>query len=625
MKPSLVRLFTFLPWGERITLLLPALIFALGSSVVAPLMSLMVGSAFGAMAEYPRNGMATQEDKQRLMHEVGVTSMRFAFIGAGAVVLEYLKQVTWTRFSEATTARLRLKVFHGVKDKPMEWFDTGMGMKQEPTKPASGSEPAAPAKGLDSIGAGGLMTKFARWVSVEYTNRSETDDVRMATALPGGALVQGVATVGVCIALSMRILPILALVSLASVPVIILVTTVTMAAAQPSLAIERRAGAEAATNVQRAAGAIETVKGHNAQADEHKRFMRSVNVILHQIYRQSFMWPTVSGVVEFSTLAMFVASFWYGAKLINEGKATVAEVQTVFWSCMFAATALQGVSRLLTPLIKGSTSLASLLTVIQHQAAPQPSKPTFSPNILRHPRRCLGWFELKEVFFSYPSRLETPVLRGINVFLPQGETTFVVGGNGSGKSTVAQLLLRLYKPSGGEITLDNHDLDSYDEAFTRCHIALVSQGCVLFDMSVHDNVALGVLNREATAYGVTRRPKDVTRSEVIEACKMAHIHEFVESLPQGYDTMLENNGAALSGGQRQRLAIARARLRDPTVLVLGGLDVCPTNAQTKQHEPLTPPHEWQSSRTSKNGATMPPLSSSRMTCLKSLQTTLSTL
>jgi ATP-binding cassette subfamily B (MDR/TAP) protein 1 len=163
-------------------------------------------------------------------------------------------------------------------------------------------------------------------------------------------------------------------------------------------------------------------------------------------------------------------------------------------------------------------------------------------------------------------------LRDITLFLPPGETTFIVGGSGSGKSTIAQLLLRLYAPSGGEITLDNQALSYLDDDFTRQHIAAVQQGCILFDLSIRENVAMGLAGSGPDPVtGVTRRPQDVTRDEVVEACKMAMIHDFIDSLPQGYETRLGTGGSALSGGQRQRLAIARARIRDPTVLILGTL------------------------------------------------------
>jgi ATP-binding cassette subfamily B (MDR/TAP) protein 1 len=161
-------------------------------------------------------------------------------------------------------------------------------------------------------------------------------------------------------------------------------------------------------------------------------------------------------------------------------------------------------------------------------------------------------------------------LNDVTLFLPPGETTFIVGGSGSGKSTVAQLLLRLYTPVGGEITLDDQSITYLDDAFTKENIAAVQQGCILFDMSVHDNVAMGLAGAGVDSKtGILRRPRDVTREEVEEACKMAMIHDFIIGLPEGYDTVLGTGGSALSGGQRQRLAIARARIRDPTILVLG--------------------------------------------------------
>jgi ATP-binding cassette, subfamily B (MDR/TAP), member 1 len=179
------------------------------------------------------------------------------------------------------------------------------------------------------------------------------------------------------------------------------------------------------------------------------------------------------------------------------------------------------------------------------------------------PGKCHGEVSLHDVTFSYPSRPSVPVLEDISLYLPAGEMTFIVGGSGSGKSTIAQLLLRMYTPQSGAIHLDDQDLQFLDDSWTRHNLAAVSQECVLFDMSVHDNVALGV------AGSGHRTPSSVSRAEVLDACTAALIHDFVKDLPDGYDTQLGNSGTSLSGGQKQRLAIARAKLRNPPVLILG--------------------------------------------------------
>lgn len=181
------------------------------------------------------------------------------------------------------------------------------------------------------------------------------------------------------------------------------------------------------------------------------------------------------------------------------------------------------------------------------------------------PSKAYGEFTLRNVTFVYPARPDTLALDDVSIFLPAGETTFIVGGSGSGKSTIAQLLLRLYQSDGGDIQLDDHPLKHLNLAFTREHISAVQQGCIMFDMSLHDNVSMGLAGLP------NRKPEDATREEVVEACKMAMLDDFIQSLPEGYETKLGTKGSSLSGGQRQRLAIARARLRNPTILVLGKL------------------------------------------------------
>lgn len=405
-----------------------------------------------------------------------------------------------------------------------------------------------------------------------------------------GSAIQYFVTFLACFVLAMVRSPVLALVTLSTIPIIVVLQVVTQTLTRPMYEAERRAFAEASTNVERATSAISTVKVHNAQKSESERFDRLVDRGIRALLKQAVVWATSTSLTDFFLLSTFVIGFWYGAKIVREGKASPGTVMTVFWACLLGANYLQILVPQLMAITKAKNSMASLRTVIKDDPtmplANNPFSPVGSPvtptfatgtkarplSIKRiRPTRCRGEFNLRNVSFAYPTRPDDLVLRDVTLFLPPGETTFIVGGSGSGKSTIAQLLLRLYIAGGGEITMDEQSFAYLDEAFCREHIAAVQQGCILFDMSVHDNVAMGLAGAGPDPKtGIVRRPMDVTREEVVDACKMAMIHDFVEGLPEGYETKLGTGGSALSGGQRQRLAIARARIRDPTVLVLGG-------------------------------------------------------
>ena len=222
-------------------------------------------------------------------------------------------------------------------------------------------------------------------------------------------------------------------------------------------------------------------------------------------------------------------------------------------------------------------AMASLLTLARSRSTSGPYGVPLSPTKTQSRRpsstfrkirlpKCSGHFELCDVSFAYPSRPTVPVLQDISIFLPPQETSFIVGGSGSGKSTLAQLLLRMYATTKGAIRFDDQDVNYLDEDWMRSHVAAISQGCILFDMTVHENVAMGLASSWSQ-----RRPETVTRAEVERVCRAALMHDFINDLPDGYDTRLGTGGANLSGGQKQRLAIARALLRDPTILILGML------------------------------------------------------
>ena len=163
-----------------------------------------------------------------------------------------------------------------------------------------------------------------------------------------------------------------------------------------------------------------------------------------------------------------------------------------------------------------------------------------------------GHLTFDAVDFSYVDGY--PVLASVDIDMPAGHTTAIVGATGAGKTTIIKLLLRFYDPTNGRVTLDGHDLSDLDLGDLRRAIGLVSQDVFLFHGTVHENIAYA-------------RP-DAQMEDVIAAARVAEAHEFIESLPQGYATIVGERGQKLSGGQRQRLSIARAILADPPVLIL---------------------------------------------------------
>lgn len=274
------------------------------------------------------------------------------------------------------------------------------------------------------------------------------------------------------------------------------------------------------------------------------RFGRRANALRDAERRRFRLESLVGPAVRLVAAAGVMVILWLASAKVATGALAPAELVSLL---LYGLLLTQPVSQLAT--VYGQTqSVRGASTRIASVMAEQP-EPDSGRRVLQ---TVLGEVRFESVAFAYPGRV--PLYSDLDLVVAPGETVAITGPNGAGKSTLAHLLLRFMDPQSGCIRLDGVDIRELTLANLRRHVALVSQQVLLMDDTVAANIALG-------------RP-EATRGQIERAAQAARAHEFITDLPQGYDTRIGSDGARLSGGQRQRIALARALLRDASVLIL---------------------------------------------------------
>lgn len=308
--------------------------------------------------------------------------------------------------------------------------------------------------------------------------------------------------------------------------------------------------ADVGSYVAETLGQIKTVQAYNHQSQDEQRFAVTVEQAFETARKRIAQRAWLITLVIVLVLGAVGVMLWVGGMDVIAGRISGGELAAFVFYSLIVGSAFGTLSEVIGELQRAAGAAERIAELLRADSIIQ------SPlsGLVSLPVRVRGDLELDSLRFSYPSRPDRYAIDGLSLTVRAGETLALVGPSGAGKSTLYDLLLRFYDPQQGRILLDGVALTQLDPLDLRRCFALVSQSPALFYGSIEENIRYG--------------NPDATLAQVQEAAKIAYAHEFIEQMPEGYQTHLGDAGLGLSGGQRQRLAIARALLVDAPILLL---------------------------------------------------------
>ncbi|QSS63796.1 multidrug resistance protein [Histoplasma capsulatum] len=515
---DLLRVFSYTD-STAWALYVVSFVTALAAGAAMPLMTLVFGGFVTTITDFA-TGVG---EPDRFRSEVNRLALYFIYLFAGKFALTYIFTVAITIAGIRTTKALRVDFLEKTLRQDVSFFDS--------------SNQGATAMHVTTNGNlvnQGIAEKLALTIQATST---------FFSGFIIAFVVQWKLTlIGICI-----------------IPVIIAAMVICIAIDTKQettiLGFYSKAGALA----EEAFSSIRTVQAFWA----HPRLAKSYNDFLQLAHlegnKKSPNYGFLFSTEFFCTYSAYGLIFWQGVRLFAKGEIeNSGKIVTVLFSIIISATGISQMAPHSIAFSKAASAASELFKTIDRHSEIDP----LSGGGLR-PTDLNGDIEIKDVHFSYPSRASFPVLCGLDLHIPAGKTTALVGHSGCGKSTIIALLERWYNPSSGTLTLDGRNIDQLNLHWLRTKIRLVQQEPVLFNGTVFQNVCHGLVGTEAADI-----PESEKMEHVINACKLANAHDFIEELPEGYNTEIGERASMLSGGQKQRIAIARSIISNPKVLLL---------------------------------------------------------